>query len=130
MLAAIRIRLLMALFVLPALAALLALAAFLPEAKPNHSWGNFHWARQSNPFTLQLGDNVSQTWDSYLGTASSDWSKTGVLDTKVASGLAKKNCQPTSGRVEVCNSTYGNNGWLGLAQIWASGIHITQAPPR
>ena len=130
MLAAIRIRLLMALIVLPALAALLALAAFSPEAKANHSWGNYHWARQSNPFTLQLGDNVSQTWDSYLGTASSDWSNAGVLDTKVASGLAKKNCRPTSGRVEVCNSTYGNNGWLGLAQIWASGSHITQGTTK
>ena len=130
MLAAIRIRLLMALVVLPALAALLALAAFSPEAKANHSWGNYHWARQSNPFTLQLGDNVSQTWDSYLGTASSDWSKAGVLDTTVASGLAKKNCRPTGGRVEVCNSTYGNNGWLGLAQIWASGSHITQGTTK
>jgi hypothetical protein len=29
--------------------------------------------------------------------------------------------------VEVCSSTYGNNGWLGLAQIWVSGKHITQA---
>jgi hypothetical protein len=28
--------------------------------------------------------------------------------------------------VEVCNATYGNNGWLGLAQIWLSGRHITQ----
>jgi hypothetical protein len=27
----------------------------------------------------------------------------------------------------VCNSRYGQNGWLGLAQIWASGNHITQA---
>ncbi|MGH9861848.1 MAG: hypothetical protein ACRD35_00325 [Candidatus Acidiferrales bacterium] len=28
--------------------------------------------------------------------------------------------------MEVCSSTYGNNGWLGLAQIWVSGKHITQ----
>jgi hypothetical protein len=28
--------------------------------------------------------------------------------------------------VEVCNKTYGNNGWLGIAQIWISGSHITQ----
>jgi hypothetical protein len=26
----------------------------------------------------------------------------------------------------VCNWKYGNNGWLGLAQIWISGGHITQ----
>jgi hypothetical protein len=38
----------------------------------------------------------------------------------------QKRCKATSGRVEVCNSTYGNNGWLGIAQIWISGSHITQ----
>jgi len=27
----------------------------------------------------------------------------------------------------VCNARYGNNGWLGLAQIWINGSHITQA---
>jgi len=26
-----------------------------------------------------------------------------------------KQCRATSGRVEVCNGTYGNNGWLGVA---------------
>jgi len=28
--------------------------------------------------------------------------------------------------VQVCNSAYGRNGWLGIAQIWISGSHITQ----
>jgi hypothetical protein len=28
--------------------------------------------------------------------------------------------------VEVCNTTYGNNGWLGVASIWVSGSHITK----
>jgi hypothetical protein len=29
--------------------------------------------------------------------------------------------------VQVCNAKYGNNGWLGVASIWASGNHITKA---
>jgi hypothetical protein len=92
-----------------------------------HSWGNYHWARTSNPFTLQLGDNLTSNWDSYLATTSSDWSQSSVLDTPITTGSARpRNCRPTAGRVEVCNSTYGNNGWLGIAQIWASGSHITQ----
>jgi hypothetical protein len=37
-----------------------------------------------------------------------------------------RKCGAVSGRVEVCNATYGNNGWLGIASIWASGTHITQ----
>src|SRR4030095_6084444 len=32
--------------------------------------------------------------------------------------------------VEVCNGSYGNNGWLGIAQIWVSGKHITQGSVR
>ena len=93
----------------------------------NHSWGGYHWARTANPFTLKLGDNVSAAWDNYLRTASSDWSLSNVLDTTVTTGASNpKNCKPSTGRVEVCNSTYGNNGWLGIAQIWISGSHITQ----
>jgi hypothetical protein len=97
-------------------------------ASANHSWGNYHWARTSNPFTLKIGDNVSAAWDSYLATASSDWTQSTVLDTAIVSGSANpKNCRPTSGRVEVCNSSYGNNGWLGIAQIWITGgVHIAQ----
>jgi len=94
----------------------------------NHSWGNYHWARTSNPFTLKVGDNVDANWDAYLDTAISDWSQSSVLNlTEVAGSANPKNCRPTSGRIEVCNAKYGRNGWLGIAQIWASGSHITQA---
>jgi len=97
------------------------------QALATHSWGGYHWARQSNPFTLKLGDNVNTTWDQFLITTASDWNQSSVLDVAKVSGLANpKNCRPTSGRVEVCNSKYGNNGWLGIAQIWASSGHITQ----
>jgi len=37
-----------------------------------------------------------------------------------------RNCKTTDGRVEVCNASYGYNGWLGIAQIWVSGSHITK----
>ncbi len=97
----------------------------------SHSWGNYHWARQSNLLTLNVGDNVSTSWDSYLKTASSDWSKSRVLDTTlVTGGAGSKRCQATSGRIEVCSDTYGYNGWLGIAQIWVSGSHITQATTK
>lgn len=96
-------------------------------ANATHSWGGYHWARTSNPFTLKLGNNVSLSWNAYLGTTSSDWSASSVLDTTIVpGGTTPRRCRPTSGRVEVCDATYGNNGWLGLAQIWVSGLHITQ----
>lgn len=107
-------------------AALIAVSMFATAAYASHTWGNYHWARRSNPFTLKLGDNVSTTWDSYLQTTSSDWSVSSVLDTTIVAGQGRKNCRPTAGRVEVCNGKYGNNGWLGIAQIWVNGNHITQ----
>jgi hypothetical protein len=63
-----------------------------------------------------------------LRTASTDWSKSTVLDAPVvAGGTRPKNCRPTSGRVEVCNASYGNKGWLGVATIWVTdSTHITQ----
>jgi hypothetical protein len=119
MFAMTRLRWLGALVIGSALAVLLALVAFSPAAQANHSWGKYHWARTSNPFTLKLADNVSSTWDSYLKTTSSDWSQSSVLDTKVIRGLRNPaTCSPTSGQVEVCNAAYGQNRWLGVAQIW------------
>jgi hypothetical protein len=108
----------------------IALALIVGNSAPSdasHSWGGYHWARTSNPFTIQLGDNMSASWDVHLSKASSDWSQSTVLDTVGVAGEARGNCRPRSGRVEVCDRSYGYNGWLGLAQIWIiDGTHITQ----
>lgn len=111
--------------------AVIALVAVAVVVSANHAWGTYHWARTANPFTLKLGDNVSLAWDSYLVTTSSDWSASSVLDTTiVGGGTDGRRCRATSGRVEVCNAKYGNNGWLGLASIWVSGDHITKGTAK
>ena len=111
----------------PSLLALATSVVFATVASASHSWGNYHWARTSNPFTLLVGDNVDSTWDPYLNEAISDWSASSVLDLeRTAGGTKPRNCRPTGGRIEACNARYGNTGWLGIAQIWASGSHITQ----
>jgi hypothetical protein len=106
-------------------ALLLALAT---PVDANHSWNGYHWARTANPFTVALGDNLTTPdWKSHLGQTASDWSTSNVLDAAVAAGGSpRRNCRPNAGRVEVCNASYGNNGWLGVATIWVSGLHITQ----
>jgi hypothetical protein len=105
----------------------LTVVALPSSARAHHAWGSYHWARASNPFTLLLGSNLSSTWVPILKTTSTDWSKSTVLDTRVVTGsTTQRRCRPTTGRVEVCDDTYGNNGWLGVAQIWVSGTHITQ----
>lgn len=97
------------------------------SADATNLWGGYHWARTSNPFTLKLGDNVSSTWKQYLATTSSDWSQSTVLDTAVVPGsTTPKPCKAKGGQVQVCSAGYGNTGWLGVAQIWLSGTHITQ----
>ena len=112
---------------LAALAAL-TLAGVAPTASATHSWGGYHWARTANPFTVKVGNNVSPIWTSALSTASSDWNASDVLNTNLVTGLSNpRNCKGTTGRVEVCNSTYGNNGWLGIASISITGgTHITK----
>ena len=117
---------------LAVLVSFLAFAAFPTLTTAGHSWGTYHWARTTNSFTLKLGDNVSGTWDSYLGTASSDWTASAELDTTIVAGGTTsdpKKCRPTSGRVEVCSASYGG-AWLGLAQIWVSGSHIVQGTAK
>lgn len=100
-------------------------------ASADHSWGNYHWARSRNPFSLPLGDNVSSVWDSYLQVASSDWSVSDVLDTSVVAGRStSRQCRASTGRIEVCNGSYGRNGWLGVASISTNGSHIVSANVR
>ena len=96
-----------------------------------HSWGGYHWARTSNPFNVKLQSNLTLDWPGYFGTASSDWDASLVLNTTNVAGstgsTTRRKCSMTLGRVVVCNSTYGNNGWLGLASInITGGTHITQ----
>ncbi|MBI2579269.1 MAG: hypothetical protein HYW27_00020, partial [Candidatus Aenigmarchaeota archaeon] len=113
--------------ILIGVAVVLSFGLFVSVASAFHAWGNYHWARTANPFTLELGDNVSSAWDGYLATTAGNWSISNVLDTVVKIGKTKpRTCKATNGRVEVCSEKYGFNGWLGIAQIWISGDHIVK----
>lgn len=116
------------------LAVIVMLAAFPFSAGASHSWGNYHWARTSNPFTVRVIDSMSTSWDDNLNTAISDWNASSVMNVVREAGddssNVRKRCRPVSGKVRACNANYGNNGWLGLAQIWASGSHITQGTAK
>lgn len=123
-------------------ASVLSALAIAPLALANNSWNGYHWGRSSNPFALSVGNNLTGAWSSalgapYYGTMLADWSRTTpdkpgtttpILKLNAATGGATnlRKCGPTAGRVEVCNYRYGYNGWLGIAQVWVSGLHITQ----
>ena len=103
-------------------------------ASATHSWGGYHWARTTPQFTLKLGNNLTAAWVPYLSQASSDWNSPTTfgatstpLLTAVVTGQSNKRCSMVAGTTQVCNGTYGNNGWLGLASInITQGTHITQ----
>jgi hypothetical protein len=98
------------------------------EAFAHHIWGNYHWARSSNPFVVRLGDNVSPQWKPYLFGAAYYWNRSSVLDVPVVAGnIAPNPCKATRGLVQVCSAVYGNTGWMGLAQLTVTGDHITGA---
>lgn len=103
-------------------------------ASANHSWGGYHWPRSSNPVTLTYLSNLTGTWPSFLSTSMSQWSMTSgscnnsqnPIRCTVGTGSAGRNCRPNTGEIQVCNASYGNNGWLGIAGLWVSGTHITK----
>ena len=93
----------------------------------SHSWSTYHWQRTTTEISPPVGDNVSSVWDSYLRTAVADWNRSTRIESPLVAGQSNpRNCRPNAGRIEVCNHTYGQTGWLGIAQIWLSGGHISQ----
>ena len=110
------------------------LAAFPLSVGASHSWGNYHWARTANPFTIKVVDSMTASWDGKLDVAIGDWNASSVMNVVKEAGSdasnTRKRCAAVSGKVHACNANYGNNGWLGLAQIWLSGSHITQGTAK
>ena len=108
--------------------------SFVAVTSASHSWGGYHWARTTPQFTLKLGNNLTSTdWNGHLTQTSSDWnSGNSAVITAIVAGQATKRCRMVAGTTQVCNGSYGNNGWLGLASInIASGTtHITQGSAK
>src|SRR3990172_12505613 len=107
------------------------ISALTTVTSAKHSWGGYHWARTANPFTLKIGNNVSSNWTTQFKTAIADWDNSSVMNLTEVAGTANRNCKMVAGTVQVCNRTYGNNGWLGLASInITGGTHITQGSAK
>jgi len=111
----------------------LAGAIVTPAIHANHSWGGYHWARTTPQFTLKLGNNLTTAdWKAHLMQTSSDWnSGNSAVLTAIVAGTSNKRCAMVQGTTQVCNGTYGKNGWLGLASInITGGVHITQGTAK
>lgn len=102
-------------------------------ALANHAWSKYHWnlsTAQTTASPLKLGDNLTTAaWKQSLASSSIVWNNS-VLKNGIVPGTSNANCDPTAGQVEVCNGFYGENNWLGIAQVWAyrgKEQHIAQA---
>ena len=113
--------------------------ASVTTAFATHAWSTYHWARTTSSFTLHLLDstvsNSNAPWPSELATAASQWSQSTKMDLRVAaydnSSTGRRKCSAVSGKVRVCNASYGQNGWLGLASInLDSNGHISQGTAK
>ncbi|WP_196139303.1 hypothetical protein [Aliikangiella sp. G2MR2-5] len=98
------------------------LALLSSPAIADHSWGDYHWARNSSSFDLQLINSTTSDWDSYVSKAANDWSSSNVMnfveDTNGdTSSRTRRKCNAPEGMVRICNLAYGQNGWLGIAGI-------------
>ena len=91
------------------------------SAGAQHSWNNYHWARTTSSFTLQVVDSVTAEWDYQLVESLTQWSVSAVFSANITSTdestRARKRCRMVKGRMRVCNAAYGQNGWLGMATI-------------
>lgn len=101
-------------------------------AMANHSWGGYHWNKTGSDVELEVVKAVTSQWNTSVNTAIGDWNQSRVLSLTGAagSGISAKKCSPIAGKVLVCNAAYGNRGWLGIASIWLSNGHISQATTK
>jgi hypothetical protein len=128
------------LIVTSAAIALSALVARPWSAEANHAWGPYHWRHSSGEVQLTILRSVSSNWTSYVNSAikdspNNDWNDSTQLQLSISpsntDSKTRKRCPTSSGRIRVCDQSYGFNGWLGIASIWVDGSnHITQATTK
>ena len=116
-------------------AGMAAIALVATGADASHRWSDYHWARTTTSFNLQVVDSVTSSWQNEYNIALSEWSQSSKLDLTTTSAddsnRARKQCKMVAGKMRVCNSAYGFNGWLGLASINIdSNHHITQGTAK
>ncbi|MCM8557645.1 hypothetical protein [Sphingomicrobium sediminis] len=113
-------------------------------AGTGHQWGNYRWGPGNEPVTLELSYKFSAAteakWLPYYSQASYNaiekWDSNSqspltLIEKGEAAGKTSAGCEPIAGEIIVCADEYGTNqGWVGIAQIWASGDQITQATAK
>ena len=115
---------------LAALAAVSVVALSVP-ALATHSWGGYHWAGNGSNLTVKVNKAITSQWTTTVNRAISDWNASTELTLNSAtSSVDRRKCNPIAGQIVVCNDSYGQRGWLGIASIWLSSGHISQGTTK
>ena len=114
-----------------ALVAGVALAALTP-AIASHSWSTYHWASNGGGVPLTVKTAITSQWTSSIGQAILDWDTSNFLSLTAApaNGVNTRKCNPIAGQILICNDSYGQRGWLGIASVWTTNGHISQATTK
>ena len=111
--------------------AAVSLAALSVPASANHSWGGYHWAGNGSNLAIKVNTAITSQWTTSVGDSISDWNSSNELTLTAQTVLASaKRCSPIAGQILVCNAAYGQRGWLGIASIWLTNGHISQATTK
>ncbi len=113
------------------LVALLAMSMLVVLAAPASAgnwWGGYKW----DSTTIAVEDNLNGSWGGLLDAVLIDWNDSVLMLEETEPDDSSSCANPlgsvgTPGIIEVCNDTYTQNGWLGIARVWLSGTEITSA---
>jgi hypothetical protein len=95
----------------------------------NHGWSTYHWSKPGSSVAPPVVMNIGAPWTDYASRVMADWNSSAVIDSPWSFGsiTTRRKCSSTTGKIEVCNERYGQNGWLGIAGISiTSPDHITK----
>jgi len=100
-------------------------------AMASHRWADYHWATTTGNVNLPVIDSVTSDWQGSFEESINRWNQSNSINQSVESSddnrRTRRQCRAVEGKMRVCNHTYGNNGWAGLASINIdSNNHITQ----
>lgn len=101
-----------------------ALALVATAAEARHQWGKYEWAYDgTNPISMPVVDNTTGDWSLRVALANADWNASSRIDSGLQQGN-NSNCDFVTGTIQVCNDSYGQTGWLGIASITINGNEI------
>jgi hypothetical protein len=92
-----------------------------PEAGAGHKWGCYEWNSVNLTYDNKATSPYKAHYDEETVTDSNAWSPYTVIN--FTPGTSGNN-------VDMFSGSYGQNGWLGLTQIWVSGCTINTAETK